>query len=156
MSAALPRPPGAGTPASSEPRPQTATGSAGRAGKSGISSRTRATPLPMILAIGSVLLGILALLFIAGQAQTPQALAWGLTGYLLAGFAPPLLLGWDSASQRRGLKNPNFSARRGYSSALRLIVLIGILAAVFHLITIADVLALRLSEWLYVTGLMTQ
>jgi hypothetical protein len=110
----------------------------------------------MILAIGSVLLGILALLFIAGQAQTPQALAWGLTGYLLAGFAPPLLLGWDSASQRRGLKNPNFSARRGYSSALRLIVLIGILAAVFHLITIADVLALRLSEWLYVTGLMTQ
>lgn len=119
------------------------------------SSRNRATPLPMSLAIGSVAVGFFALSFTVGQGQSPMTLAWGLLGYLLAGFAPPLLLGWDSASQRRGMKNPNFSARRGYSTALRAIVLVGILAAIFHLITIADVLALRISEWLYLMGWMT-
>jgi len=53
------------------------------------------------------------------------------------------------------MKNPNFSARRGYGTTLRVTVFVGIAAAVFHLITIADVLALRISEWLYLTGLMT-
>ncbi|GEM_PF-3092904 len=109
----------------------------------------------MYLGIASVAVGLAALSFTLGQGQSPLALAWGLLGYFLAGFAPPLFLGWDSASQRGGMKNPNFSARRGYGTTLRVTVFVGIAAAVFHLITIADVLALRISEWLYLTGLMT-
>jgi len=155
MSASVPRPPGFRSGQSVHTGQKPGGTSNGRMSKTVGSDRNRATPLPMILAFASVALGIIALFVIAGQGESSQALGWGLTGYFLAGFAPPLFLGWDSASQRRGFKNPNFSARKGFSSALRMIVLVGILAAVFHLITIADVLALRLSEWLYTTGLMT-
>jgi hypothetical protein len=108
----------------------------------------------MAMAAWSVALGVFVLVLMV-QTPSAQTLGWGLTGYVLAGFVPPLLLGWDSASQRRGLKNPNFSAKRGYQTALRVIVLVGILAAIFHLLTIADGLALRLSEWLFTTGVMT-
>lgn len=155
MSAPLPRRPGSRPPGQGGPVPP--VGALSRGGKTGsaTASRNRATPLPMLLAGASVAIGLGGLFFAVDQGQSSSALSWGIFGYLLAGFAPPLLLGWDSASQRRGIKDPNFSARKGYGTALRAIVLVGIVAAVFHLITIADVLALRISEWLYVLGLMT-
>lgn len=155
MSSSSPRPPGSRPPGHERPVPP--AGSSLPGGKQGraVASINRATPLPMFLAIASVAIGLGALSFAVDQGQSSSVLSWGIFGYILAGFAPPLLLGWDSASQRRGMKDPNFSSRRGYGTALRAIVLVGIVAAVFHLITIADVLALRISEWLYVMGLMT-
>jgi len=41
----------------------------------------------MYLGIASVAVGLAALSFTLGQGQSPLALAWGLLGYFLAGFA---------------------------------------------------------------------
>jgi len=154
MAASAPRPPAPRGFGGSTPRPESTSPTTSKARKNGSSERSKASPLPMAMAAWSVALGVFVLVLMV-QTPSAQTLGWGLTGYVLAGFVPPLLLGWDSASQRRGLKNPNFSAKRGYQTALRVIVLVGILAAIFHLLTIADGLALRLSEWLFTTGVMT-
>jgi len=154
MAASAPRPPAPRDFGGSTPRPESTSPSTAKARKNRSSERSKASPLPMAMAAWSVALGVFVLVLMV-QTPSAQTLGWGLTGYVLAGFVPPLLLGWDSASQRRGLKNPNFSAKRGYQTALRVIVLVGILAAIFHLLTIADGLALRLSEWLFTMGVMT-
>ena len=74
----------------------------------------------------------------------------GLAGYFLAGFATPLLWGWDAASQRRGYMNPNFSGKRGYSSALRVLALLGIAVSIVHLFFVSTIVAEKISEWLFI------
>jgi len=78
----------------------------------------------------------------------------GLVGYLLSGFATPLLWGWDAAAQRRGYINPNFQGKRGYSSTLRVLALFGILVSVAHLLIVSTVVAEKFSEWLFINGLV--
>ena len=114
----------------------------------------RASVLPFVLAIASLLVGLVAALVITATA-TSSLMAWGIVGYVAAGFLPPLFLGWDSTAQRKGLKNPNFLLRRDYSRLLRFIVFAGLAVAIFHIWTVADVLAVAVSEVLYVWGVLT-
>lgn len=109
-----------------------------------------ASPLPLILGVLSVLLGALSLLFLQGGLWTTVLV--GIEGYLLSGFVPVIMLGWDVSAQRRGSKDPNFRPRRKFSLGLRIVVIVGFVVAIVHLLGVADSLALVLSEWLYVMG----
>jgi len=111
--------------------------------------RERASVLPLVVGLISLALGLVAAVVITSTAPS-SVMAWGIVGYVAAGFLPPLFLGWDSTAQRRGLKNPNFRPRRDYSRFLRFIVFVGIAVAIFHIWTVADVLAVAVSELLYV------
>ena len=82
------------------------------------------------------------------------AIGIGLVGYFLSGFATPLLWGWDAAAQRRGYINPNFQGRRGYSSTLRILALLGIIVSVAHLFIVSTAVAEKISEWLFINGLV--
>ena len=114
----------------------------------------QASVLPLILSSASLSVGLGAAGVIVTSTPT-SLLAWGLVGYLTAGFLPPLFLGWDSIAQRQGLKNPNFRLRRDYSRLLRFAVFAGIAVAIFHIWTVADVLAVAVSELLYVWGVLS-
>lgn len=124
------------------------------AGKDSSGRPATASPLPLIVAIASVVLGALDLLLLDESSGVGTAYT-GLFGYLLSGFVPPLMLGWDATAQRRGVKNPNFRPRRAFSVGLRIVVLVGFVIAIIHLLAVADVLALRMSEWLFVQGWVT-
>ena len=136
-----------GVPAGSYPRPVKPNTSNPRASD-------RASVLPLLLSSASLSVGLGAAGVILTSTPT-SLLAWGLVGYLTAGFLPPLFLGWDSISQRQGLKNPNFRPRRDYSRLLRFAVFAGIAVAIFHIWTVADVLAVAVSELLYVWGVLS-
>jgi hypothetical protein len=110
--------------------------------------------LPLLLGIGTVLAGALLLIPTTGAAGGSGVLGVGLAGYFLAGFATPLLWGWDAAAQRRGYINPNFSGRRGYSSILRILALLGIAISIVHLLFVSTIVAEKISEWLFVNGLV--
>jgi len=92
--------------------------------------------------------------FVPGATSGNMILALGLLGYFLAGFATPLLWGWDAALQRRGQINPNFSSKRQFSLILRVLALAGIAVSILHLLFVSTVIAERISEWLFVAGLV--
>lgn len=112
----------------------------------------KASPLPLLLGIGTVVAGTVLLLPANGAAGGTGTVGIGLIGYFLAGFATPLLWGWDAAAQRRGNINPNFQGKRGYSSALRGLALAGIAISVVHLVIVSNVVAEKISEWLFING----
>jgi hypothetical protein len=114
----------------------------------------KASILPLLLGIGTVLAGAILLFPANAPAAGSGAMGIGLLGYFLSGFATPLLWGWDAAAQRRGYINPNFQGRRGYSSALRVLALLGILVSIAHLLIVSTVVAEKISEWLFINGLV--
>ena len=92
--------------------------------------------------------------FVPGTSGGNAVLALGLLGYFLAGFATPLLWGWDAAAQRRGQINPNFSSKRQFSVVLRVLALAGIAVSIMHLLFVSTGIAEQISEWLFVAGLV--
>lgn len=107
-----------------------------------------------MLGIVSVGFGLILLAIAVGEDNGGTLVLEGVIGYLMAGFATPLLWGWDAAAQRRGRINPNFASRRNYSSILRVLALAGILVSVVHLLLISVPIAERISEWLYISGIV--
>jgi len=114
----------------------------------------KASFVPLLLGIATITAGIVLLVVVTSTPAGASIVSIGLLGYFLSGFATPLLWGWDAAAQRRGQVNPNFSAKRQYSRALRLLTLIGIVVAIVHLLFVSTVIAEKLSEWLFVAGLV--
>lgn len=108
----------------------------------------------MLLGIGTVVAGTILLLPANAAGGGSGAVTIGLIGYLLAGFATPLLWGWDAAAQRRGQINPNFQGKRGYSTILRVLALLGIAVSILHLLILSNVVAEKISEWLFINGLV--
>jgi hypothetical protein len=108
----------------------------------------------MLLGIVTVLSGMALLAVVTTSPAGSSVMSLGMLGYFLSGFATPLLWGWDAAAQRRGQVNPNFSAKRQYSRALRILTLVGIVVAIVHLLFVSTVIAEKLSEWLFIAGLV--
>jgi hypothetical protein len=111
-----------------------------------------ASILPLLLGIGGVFAGMALLIPANASAGGSSIVSIGLIGYFLAGFATPLFWGWDAAAQRRGYINPNFQGKRGYSSILRVLALVGIAISVVHLFIVSTVAAEKISEWLFING----
>lgn len=122
--------------------------------KSGSGGSLKASIVPMLLGIGTVVGGTILLLPANAAGGGSGAVNIGLIGYLLAGFATPLLWGWDAAAQRRGQINPNFQGKRGYSTILRVLALLGIAVSILHLLILSNVVAEKISEWLFINGLV--
>jgi len=102
--------------------------------------RSKASPLPLVLSIAGICAGA-ALIFFRDQSY------WvGIAGYLLAGFTVIVMVGWDSLSQRAGMKDPNYETRPGWTRALRILVFVGFIVAAVHLTSVALSLAEMLSE----------
>ena len=145
-------PPSNGSRAPS-PRPSQASARPGTGrGGSAQGGQLRASILPLLLGIGTVFAGAVLLIPANAAAGGSGAISIGLIGYFLAGFATPLLWGWDAAAQRRGYINPNFQGKRGYSSTLRVLALTGIAISVVHLLIVSTVVAEKISEWLFING----
>lgn len=133
---------------------QTAASGVNTGKQSASSGALKASILPLLLGIGTVLAGAILLFPANAPAAGSVAIGIGLLGYLLSGFATPLLWGWDAAAQRRGYINPNFQGKRGYSSTLRILALVGILVSVAHLFIVSTFIAEKISEWLFINGLV--
>jgi len=148
MAGNMPRPPtsGAGRTA---PESRVA-----RSRESAFGGGDKASVIPVVLALLSVFAGLFLMGGVLGSTGM-YALWLGLGGYLTAGFMPPLFLGLDAISQRRGMKNPNYRVRREFGQILRVIVFVGIAVAIVHLWVVADVLAVIVSELLFVWGVLT-
>jgi|LauGreDrversion4_2_1035121.scaffolds.fasta_scaffold695426_2 hypothetical protein len=101
----------------------------------------KASKLPLlvsllILAIGATLLVVLP----------EDSIALGLAAYFLSALGPTVCLGWDSVSQRKGMKSPGFSGNRTQTRVLQLVAIGGILIATFHMFRVADDIAEVLTE----------
>lgn len=109
-----------------------------RAGK----GRSKASPLPLILSIVGISVGAILLFPFFRDASY----VIGIAGYLLAGFTVIVMVGWDSVSQRAGMKDPNYDARPRWTRILRILVFVGFIVAAVHLISVAITIAELLSE----------
>ena len=86
--------------------------------------------LPLILAIGSVLLGSA----VYGLRDLLAANEWFLVGYFLTPLMATLALGFDSLLRIRGQRDPWYSPRKFVSGALRAVVIAGFVVGVLHII----------------------
>lgn len=145
-------------PPSSVSQPQSASSAAPRQGPGKSKDQTvkslKASIAPLAAGIATVSLGIALLGVVTASLAGSNVVTLGLLGYFLSGFATPLLWGWDAAAQRRGQVNPNFSAKRQYSFVLRILALTGVVVAIVHLFFVSTVIAERLSEWMFLAGLV--
>lgn len=101
----------------------------------------RATKIPLFVSVALVLSGT-ALIFILDG----NNLASSFSAYLLASLGPASCLGWDSVSQRRGMKSANFSPNRGLTKSLQFLAVAGVLVATIHIFKISELLAEILTE----------
>jgi hypothetical protein len=102
---------------------------------------TKASKLPLvvsfvILTVGATLLVVLP----------EDSIALGLTAYFLSALGPTVCLGWDSVSQRKGMKSPGFAGNRTQTRILQLVAIGGILIATFHMFRVADDIAEIITE----------
>jgi hypothetical protein len=97
--------------------------------------------LPTVASL-SILAIAAGALFLLG----PNDILLGGLTYLLSSMGTSLCLAWDSVSQRRGLKSPNFTPNRGQSKLLQFLAVSGIAIAVIHIIRISETIAEYLSE----------
>jgi hypothetical protein len=102
---------------------------------------TKPSPFPLLLSISFLLAGVLSLVF-----APEEALGISLIAYLFAALGPAACLGWDSVSQRKGLKSPSFSANRAQTKILQILSLLGILIAVLNVFKVAEIIAEILTE----------
>ena len=109
-----------------------------RAPKSG---GAKATKIPFFTSVALVSVGS-ALIFILDGSN----LVLGFLAYLLSSLGPSACLGWDSVSQRRGMKSPNFSPNRGLTKGLQFLAVTGVLIATIHIFEISELLAEILTE----------
>lgn len=103
--------------------------------------QSKASPIPLATSI-AILLASSSLLFFVGRGDVFS----GLASYLLAAVGTALCVAWDSVSQRKGMKNPNFTPNRLQSRALQIFAILGISIAVVHIIRISEAAAEYLSE----------
>ena len=103
--------------------------------------QSKASPLPLATSI-TILLAAASLLFFIDRGDVFS----GLASYLLAAVGTALCVAWDSVSQRKGMKNPNFTPNRLQSRALQIFAILGIAIAVVHIIRISEAAAEYLSE----------
>lgn len=136
-------------------RPAKAVNSPGGGQKrNGPGGALKASIFPLLLGTGTLVAGAILLIPANATGIGSGAIGVGLIGYFLAGFATPLLWGWDAAAQRRGYINPNFQGKRGYSTVLRVLALLGIAVSIVHLLILSNVVAEKISEWLFINGLV--
>lgn len=72
-------------------------------------------------------------------------------GYVLTPFVVFLCVAWDAAAQRLGRRSPWFDIRPGYSQTLRILAVVSLAVAVFHILEMARVLG----EWAVQTGMFS-
>jgi uncharacterized membrane protein len=105
------------------------------------SRQSKASLLPLAASI-AILLAASSLLFLVDRGDVFS----GFASYLLAAVGTALCVAWDSVSQRKGMKNPNFTPNRLQSRTLQIFAILGIAIAVVHIIRISEAAAEYLSE----------
>lgn len=103
--------------------------------------QSNASPIPLVTSI-TILLVAASLLFLVDRGDVLS----GLVSYLVAAVGTALCVAWDSVSQRKGMKNPNFTPNRLQSRTLQIFAILGIAIAVVHIIRISEAAAEYLSE----------
>jgi len=98
--------------------------------------------------------GLILLAIAVGEDNGGTLVLEGVIGYLMAGFATPFF-GAGTQPLNAGVGSIRiFASRRNYSSILRVLALAGILISVIHLLLISIPIAERVSEWLYISGIV--
>ena len=113
--------------------------------KSGGYSNSRqamANPLPLVLSLVILLSSSVAFILFPSS-----EVILGLLAYFLTAVGTALCLAWDSLAQRRGMKNPNFTANRMQAKILQLLALVGVAAAAAHIFKVSETAAEFLSEF---------
>jgi hypothetical protein len=100
-----------------------------------------ASKLPLIFSVLIVTLGA-ALLIIFPD----ETISFGLVSYFFAALGPTVCLGWDTVSQRKGMKSPGFSGNRTQTRIMQFLAIGGIAIATVHMFRIADDIAEILTE----------
>jgi len=103
--------------------------------------QARANSLPLVVSLTIILSSLVAFVLFPSSEVT-----FGLLAYFLTAVGTALCLAWDSLAQRRGMKNPNFTANRMQARILQLLALVGVAAAAAHIFKISETAAEFLSE----------
>ena len=122
-------------------------------------ARAAASPLPLWIGVGAVALSLIIAIIVLAAFSTPARLfgefslplvsdgsGWlSLLGYVLTPLIVILAYGWDVAWQRRARENNrNVVLRRGYTRALKWLMIAGIVLGAWHVLN----LAVPVSAWL--------